>query len=435
MSFCRDCLADAPKQSARCPACGSPRLVRHPGADSLTIAHIDCDAFYATIEKRDDPSLVDKPVIVGGGKRGVVAAACYVARTYGIRSAMPMFEAKRLCPDAVVVKPNMAKYVQVGREVRKAMFALTPLIEPLSIDEAFLDLTGTERLHGMSAGKVLARFATQVERDLGITVSIGLSANKFLAKVASDIDKPRGFAVLAQADAIAFLAGKPVGFIYGVGAVSAAKLASDGFRTIADLQSADERELARRYGEEGERLWRLARGIDGRTVDPARDTKSVSAETTFDRDIGEFRPLEQYLWNLTERVSARLKANALAGSTVTLKLKSADFKTRTRARALAGSTQLAARIFAVGRDLLANEVGTTRYRLIGIGVSNLEDAEGDDFSDLIDRRAAEAEHAVDRLRTKFGRNAVVKGLAIDDDPPAPKGTASVSSTPARSSRR
>ena len=435
MSFCRDCLADAPKQSVRCPACGSPRLVRHPEAGSLTIAHIDCDAFYATIEKRDEPSLVDKPVIVGGGKRGVVAAACYVARTYGIRSAMPMFEAKRLCPDAVVVKPNMAKYVQVGREVRKAMFALTPLIEPLSIDEAFLDLTGTERLHGMSAAKVLARFATQVEHDLGITVSIGLSANKFLAKVASDIDKPRGFAVLAQADAVTFLASKPVGFIYGVGAVSAAKLASDGFRTIADLQRADERELARRYGEEGERLWRLARGIDGRTVDPARDTKSVSAETTFDRDIGEFRPLEQYLWNLTERVSARLKASALAGSTVTLKLKSADFKTRTRARALAGSTQLAARIFAVGRDLLANEVGTTRYRLIGIGVSNLEDAEGDDLSDLIDRRAAEAEHAVDRLRSKFGRNAVVKGLAIEDDPPAPKGTASVSSTPARSSRR
>ncbi len=435
MSFCRDCLADAPKQSVRCPACGSPRLVRHPEAGSLTIAHIDCDAFYATIEKRDEPSLVDKPVIVGGGKRGVVAAACYVARTYGIRSAMPMFEAKRLCPEAVVVKPNMAKYVQVGREVRKVMFALTPLIEPLSIDEAFLDLTGTERLHGMSAAKVLARFATQVEHDLGITVSIGLSANKFLAKVASDIDKPRGFAVLAQADAVTFLASKPVGFIYGVGAVSAAKLASDGFRTIADLQRADERELARRYGEEGERLWRLARGIDGRTVDPARDTKSVSAETTFDRDIGEFRPLEQYLWNLTERVSARLKASALAGSTVTLKLKSADFKTRTRARALAGSTQLAARIFAVGRDLLANEVGTTRYRLIGIGVSNLEDAEGDDLSDLIDRRAAEAEHAVDRLRSKFGRNAVVKGLAIEDDPPAPKGTASVSSTPARSSRR
>jgi len=415
MNFCRDCLADTDDRATRCPACRSPRLVHHPEAASLSIAHIDCDAFYATIEKRDDPTIADKPVIVGGGKRGVVAAACYVARTYGIRSAMPMFEARQRCPDAVVIKPNMTKYVQVGREVRSTMFDLTPLVEPLSIDEAFLDLTGTERLHGMCPAKVLARFAAKVERDLGITVSIGLSANKFLAKVASDLDKPRGFAVLGQTEAPSFLAEKPVGFIYGVGAVSAAKLAGDGFRMIADLQRADERDLMRRYGEEGARLWRLARGIDERTVDPERDTKSVSAETTFERDIGEFRPLEQYLWELTERVSSRLKASALAGSTVTLKLKSADFKIRTRARALGAPTQLASRIFAAGRDLLTHEVGTTRFRLIGIGVSNLEDADGDDLADLLDRRAADAEHAVDRLRSKFGRNAVVKGLSLDDD--------------------
>jgi DNA polymerase-4 len=415
MNFCRDCLADAPGTAKRCSACGSPRLAHHAELETLTIAHVDCDAFYATIEKRDDPSLIDKPVIVGGGKRGVVAAACYVARTYGIRSAMPMFEAKQRCPDAVVVKPNMAKYVQVGRAVRKAMFDLTPLVEPLSIDEAFLDLTGTERLHGMSAAKVLARFALQVERDLGITVSIGLSANTFLAKIASDMDKPRGFAVLGQDDAVAFLAGKPVGFIHGVGAVSAARLAADGHRLIADLQRADKDELMRRYGEEGARLWHLARGLDARSVDPERDTKSISAETTFDRDIAEFRPLEQCLWELTERVSARLKANALAGSTVTLKLKSADFRIRTRARALGHPTQLAARIFAAGRDLLAREVGTTRYRLIGIGVSHLRDAADDDLADLLDRRTAEAEHAVDRLRAKFGRDAVVKGLTLEDD--------------------
>lgn len=415
MSFCRDCLSDAADNASRCAACRSPRLARHPELHTLTIAHVDCDAFYATIEKRDNPDIADKPVVVGGGKRGVVAAACYVARTYGIRSAMPMFEAKRRCPDAIVIKPNMTKYVQVGREVRRAMFALTPLVEPLSIDEAFLDLSGTERLHGKSAAKALAAFATQVERDLGITVSIGLSTNKFLAKIASDLDKPRGFAVLGAAEAVSFLASKPVGFIYGVGAVSAAKLAADGFRTIADLQRADEHDLMRRYGEEGLRLWRLARGIDRRSVDPERDTKSISAETTFNHDIGEFRPLEQYLWDLTERVSARLKANALAGSTVTLKLKSADFKIRTRARALGAPTQLASRIFAAARDLLTHEVGATRFRLIGIGVSNLEDAIGDDLADLIDRRAAEAEHAVDRLRSKFGRNAVVKGLALDDN--------------------
>jgi DNA polymerase-4 len=415
VSFCRDCLADAPDTAKRCPACWSPRLARHAELEHLTIGHVDCDAFYATIEKRDDPSLVDRPVIVGGGKRGVVAACCYVARTYGIRSAMPMFEAKQRCPDAVVIKPNMAKYVQAGRAVRKAMFDLTPLVEPLSIDEAFLDLTGTARLHGMSPAKVLARFASQVERDLGITVSIGVSANKFLAKIASDMDKPRGFAVLGEAEAAAFLAPKPVGFIYGVGHVSAAKLAADGYPLIADLQRADEHDLIRRYGEEGARLWRLARGIDARNVVPERDTKSITAETTFERDIGDFRPLEQHLWDLTERVSARLKANALAGSTVTLKLKSAEFKTRTRARALGHPTQLAARIFAAGRDLLAHEVGTTRFRLIGIGVSDLEDAAGDDLADLIDRRAAEAEHAVDRLRAKFGRDAVVKGLALEDD--------------------
>ncbi|HEX5507228.1 MAG TPA: DNA polymerase IV [Pseudolabrys sp.] len=414
-AFCRDCLADAAGKETRCRTCGSPRLIRHPELARLTIAHVDCDAFYATIEKRDDPSLLDKPVIVGGGKRGVVAACCYVARTYGIRSAMPMYEALRRCPPAVVIRPNMQKYVKVGREVRRAMAELTPLVEPLSIDEAFLDLSGTERLHGMSAAKALARFAGQVERNFGITVSIGLSANKFLAKIASDLDKPRGFAVLSQAEAAAFLAPRPVGFIYGVGAVSAAKLAADGFRLIADLQRAEIVDLIRRYGEEGQRLWQLARGQDTRKVDPERETKSVSAETTFERDIGEFRPLEQCLWELTERVSTRLKAGGIAGSTVTLKLKSADFKIRTRARALGHVTQLASRIFAAGRDLLKNEVGTTKFRLIGIGVSNLEEVVGNDLADLIDRRAAEAEHAIDRLRQKFGRDAVVKGLALDQN--------------------
>jgi DNA polymerase-4 len=414
-AFCRDCLTDAPETAKRCPACGSPRLVTHRELTTLTIAHIDCDAFYATIEKRDDPALVDRPVIVGGGKRGVVATCCYVARTYGVRSAMPMFKALELCPQAAVVKPNMSKYAEVGRQVRQRMLALTPQVEPLSIDEAFLDLTGTERLHGMSAAKALARFAAEVERDLQITISIGLSANKFLAKIASDLDKPRGFAVLGQSEAAAFLGTRPVGFIYGVGAVSAAKLAADGYRTIADLQRAEQTDLMRRYGEEGLRLWQLARGIDARRVNPVRETKSVSAETTFNENIGDLRPLEQHLWDLTEKVSARLKDAELAGSTVTLKLKTGDFKLRTRARALGNPTQLAARIFAAGRDLLRNEVGTARFRLIGIGVSHLVDATGDDLSDLIDRRGAQAEHAIDKLRSKFGKGAVVKGLALDEE--------------------
>ena len=414
-AFCRDCLTDAAETAKRCPACGSPRLVRHAELATLTIAHVDCDAFYATIEKRDDPALIDRPVIVGGGKRGVVSTCCYVARTYGVRSAMPMFKALELCPQAVVVKPNMSKYVEVGRAVRERMLALTPQVEPLSIDEAFLDLTGTERLHGMSAAKALARFAAQVERELGITISIGLSANKFLAKIASDLDKPRGYAVLGHCAAMESLRPRPAGFIYGVGAVSAARLASDGYRVIADLQRADQTDLMRRYGEEGARLWLLARGLDTRRVDPVRDTKSVSAETTFNENIGDLRPLEQHLWDLTERVSARLKKAQLAGSTVTLKLKTGDFKLRTRARALGNPTQLATRIFAAGRDLLRHEVGSARFRLIGIGVSHLEDATGDDLSDLIDRRGAQAEHAIDKLRSRFGKDAVVKGLALDED--------------------
>ena len=416
-SFCRDCFADV-GAAPRCPNCGSPRVIRHPELDTLTIAHIDCDAFYAAIEKRDDPSLADKPLIVGGGKRGVVSTACYVARTFGVRSAMPMFEARRLCPHAVVVRPKMEKYASVSREVRALMFELTPLVEPISIDEAFMDLSGTERLHGMGAARVLARFAARVERKLGITVSIGLAANKFLPKIASGLDKPRGFAVLGAAEAAAFLAPRPVSFIYGVGKAAERRLAKDGYRMIADLQNANERELVRRYGSEGQRLFRLARGIDRRGVNPERERKSVSAETTFDRDLASFRPLEKRLWELAEEVSDRLKTKQLAGSTVTLKLKTADFRILTRARSLEDPTQLAGKIFAIGRELLAREVDGTRYRLIGVGVSALAGADGADPADLIDRgaaRKAAAERAVDRVRGKFGQEAVVKGLAFGND--------------------
>jgi DNA polymerase-4 len=412
-SFCRDCRADASPQAERCAACGSPRLVRHNELETLSIAHVDCDAFYATIEKRDDPSLAAEPVIVGGGKRGVVAAACYVARTFGVKSAMPMFEALRLCPHAKVVRPNMEKYSKAGRAVRQKMLALTPLVEPLSIDEAFLDLGGTARLHGMSPAKALARFAADVEKELRITVSIGLSGNKFLAKVASDLDKPRGFAVLGTNEAPTFLAPRPVSFIYGVGKASAARYARDGFHRIADLQRVSEADLARRYGEEGRRLSRLSRGLDARTVSADRETKSVSSETTFDRDLSGFRSLERILWSLAEEVSARLKTKELAGSTVTVKLKTADFRIRTRARSLESPTKLAQRIFAAARALLDRETDGTRYRLLGVGVSSIVGAEEADPADLVDGRAAQAEHAVDRVRARFGDDAVVRGLAFE----------------------
>jgi DNA polymerase-4 len=415
-AFCRDCSADVAAGARRCPACGSPRLVSHPELDRLAIAHVDCDAFYATIEKRDNPALAEKPLIVGGGRRGVVTTACYIARTFGVHSAMPMFKARKLCPHAEIVRPDMAKYAAVGKQVCQLMFELTPLVEPVSIDEAFMDLSGTARLHGMIPAKSLALFSSAVERELGITVSIGLSSNKFLAKIASDLDKPRGFAVLGQSEAAQFLAGRPVSFIYGVGKATQARLAQDGLRIIADLQRASETDLLRRYGTEGQRLWRLARGIDNRKVVADRETKSVSAETTFDRDLASFRPLERRLWTLSEKVSARMKKAGLSGTTITLKLKSADFKTRTRARSLEDATQLAGQIFAIGRELLAREVDGTFYRLIGIGVSTLEPYGGSDPADLVDRsftRKAAAERALDRVRTRFGGSAVVKGLAFE----------------------
>jgi DNA polymerase-4 len=411
--FCRDCLADAARQSTRCRSCGSPRLLRHDELARLAIAHIDCDAFYATIEKRDDPALAAEPVIIGGGRRGVVATACYVARTFGVRSAMPMFEALRLCPHARVIRPDMDKYSRVGREVRQMMLALTPLVEPLSIDEAFLDLSGTERLHGLVPAQVLARFAADVEEKLRITVSIGLSCNKFLAKIASDLDKPRGFAVLGGSEAQAFLADKPVSFIFGVGKVNAARLARDGFHRIADLQCVSDVVLMRRYGEEGRRLARLARGIDARKVSADRETKSVSVETTFDRDIADFRSLERILWSQAEKVSTRLKEGSLAGSTVTLKLKAADFRLRTRAHSLGSATQLAAKIFAAARSLLERETDGTKFRLLGVGIGRLTTADHADPSDFVDDRAVEVEHAVDRVRARFGEDAVVRGLAFE----------------------
>jgi DNA polymerase-4 len=411
--FCRDCLADGPAAARRCAACGSPRLLRHRSLATLTLAHIDCDAFYATVEKRDNPEIADRPVIIGGGKRGVVSAACYIARTYGVRSAMPMFKALALCPEAAVVRPDMAKYVRVGREVREAMLALTPLVEPLSIDEAFLDLSGTERLHGMIAAKVLARFAREVERDIGITVSVGLSSNKFLAKIASDLDKPRGFAVLDQDEARAMLAERPVGFIYGVGPATQERLIQHGYRSIADLQRADEIELMRQFAAEGRRLWRLARGIDARAVVPDRGAKSISNETTFETDIRDQPTLEKILWRLSEKVSARLKSADLSGSTITLKLKTADFRQRTRAQTIHEPTQLAGRIFSISREMLAKEIGTA-FRLIGTGVSALQPgAAASDEIDMLDRRTAHAERAIDGLRKKFGDAAVIKGIAYE----------------------
>jgi DNA polymerase-4 len=413
--FCRDCLAFQPGLAMRCVRCGSPRVARHPELYRLHVAHIDCDAFYAAVEKRDNTELRDKPVIIGGGKRGVVSTCCYIARIRGVRSAMPMFKALAACPDAVVIPPDMEKYVRVGREVRAMMQALTPLVEPLSIDEAFLDLGGTEKLHGRPPALVLADFARRVESEIGITVSAGLSYCKFLAKIASDLKKPRGLAVIGEQEAVSFLAGQPVTLIWGVGKAFAASLEQDGIRSIGQLQKMDRGDLVRRYGVMGDRLFRLARGQDDRRVHPDSDAKSVSAETTFDADLASMSDLVPVLRALSEKVSSRLKKSGIAGRTVVLKLKTQDFKIRTRNRQLADPTRLADRIFQTGLELLRKEADGTRYRLLGIGVSDLSDDGKADPPDLIDEKArkrAMAEGAIDQLRGKFGRKAVETGYTF-----------------------
>ncbi len=413
--FCRDCLTLQASATKRCERCGSPRLARHPELYQLHLAHIDCDAFYAAVEKRDNPALKDKPVIIGGGKRGVVSTACYIARINGVRSAMPMFKALEACPEAIVIKPDMEKYARVGREVRTMMQALTPLVEPISIDEAFLDLSGTERLHGLPPALVLARFALTVEKEIGITVSAGLSYCKFLAKVASDFRKPRGYSIIGEAEAVRFLAEQPVTMIWGVGKAFAASLERDGIRQIGQLQRMERSDLMRRYGVMGDRLYRLARGEDDRRVSADRDSKSVSAETTFDTDIGELNDLVPVLRALSEKVSARLKKAGIAGRTIVLKLKSHDFKIRTRNRQLGDPTRLADRIFSTGLELLRKETDGTRYRLLGIGVSDLSDDDKADPPDLVDvqsRKRALAEGAIDALRDKFGGKAVETGYTF-----------------------
>ena len=416
--LCRDCSALDTVEAApeRCPACGSPRLVAHAELADLAIAHIDCDAFYATVEKRDRPELAEQPVIVGGGQRGVVLACCYVARLYGVRSAMPMFKALAACPDAVVIRPDMAKYRDVGRAVRAEMRRLTPLVEPLSIDEAFLDLSGTASLHGAVPAQLLAALTRRVEDQFGITASIGLSHNKFLAKLASDLDKPRGFAVIGRAEAKAFLADKPVGWLWGVGGAMQRRLAGDGIARIGQLAALDERDLAGRYGRIGQRLARLSRGEDDRHVDPEGQTKSISAETTFAQDEADGGALAHVLWPLCEKVAARLKEAHLAAGTVTLKLKTADFRLRTRSHTLADPTQLADIVFeAASRLLLGEADGITRFRLIGVGADRLTDAAEADLPTLFDattggpRRLAEA---IDALRQRHGPDAVQRGRAL-----------------------
>jgi DNA polymerase IV len=419
-ALCRDCLwtGEAPAAPRRCPACNSPRLAVHAELERLHIAHLDCDAFYASVEKRDRPELADRPLIVGGEVRGVVTTACYIARTYGVRSAMPMFKALKLCPEAVVIRPDFSKYRAASRHIMDKLRNLTPLVQPLSLDEAWIDLSGTERLNGGSPARQLARAQAEIEREIRLTVSVGLAPNKFLAKIASDLDKPRGFAVIGAVEAESFLATRPVSILPGVGPAMTKSLESAGYRTVGDLARAEPKTLAQRFGAHGLRLVSLSRGQDTRAVDPDSERKGISAETTFNTDLTSLEQLEDQLWRLCEKVGTRARAGDFAGRAVVLKLKTADFRLLTRRRTLSTPTQTARTLFAAARELLRAETGRVAYRLIGVGLADLtETVEGaeDLFGDDGETRARATEKTVDRLRARFGRDSVVSGRALKRD--------------------
>jgi DNA polymerase IV len=412
--LCRDCasVTDTP---APCPVCHGARCISHPELFCLTIAHIDCDAFYASVEKRDRPELAAKPVIVGGGVRGVVTAACYVARMYGVRSAMPMFKALKACPEAVVIRPDFAKYVAVSRQIRALMNRLTPLLQPLSIDEAVLDLAGTEALHGAPPAVVLARFARDVEREVGVTVSVGLAPNRLLAKIAAGRDKPRGFAIIGAAEAAAVLALESVRLLPGVGPALAQKLATLGITRLGHLQALSDRDALRKLGEDGPALVHRARGEDSRRVDPSRETKSISAETTFDTDLSQVEDLERPLWRLSEKLARRLKEHEVAAAGVVLKLKTSRFIIRTRNARLPNPTVLPDRLFEAARVLLVHEATGTAFRLIGIGAQPLVPGDQADHGDLADAktpRLAATQAAIDVLRQRFGETAIGRGRSL-----------------------
>jgi DNA polymerase-4 len=413
--LCRECRERVEARAEWCQACGASRLLWHEELFSLSLAHIDCDAFYASVEKRDRPELIDRPLIVGRGHRGVVTTACYIARRFGVRSAMPMHEALKRCPKAVVVPPDMAKYSKASAAIRRLMLERTPLVEPLSLDEAYLDLSGTEELHNSPPASVLVDLARRIEREVGVTVSVGLSYNKFLAKLASDLDKPRGFAVIGRAEAMDFLAPKPIRALHGVGPALADKLAVEGIVAIGQLQEMEEEALVSRLGKLGGWLWRRARGEDHSPVEPNQAAKSISAETTLERNLSQFEDLAKILWPLCETVSRRLKAAELAGRTLTLKLKTSGFRSLTRSRQLADSTQLAETIYRNALSLLEKEANGRDYRLIGVGLADFTSPEQADPPDLVDKGAAKlaaAERAMDSIRGKFGPAVIGKGRGL-----------------------
>jgi DNA polymerase-4 len=379
------------------------------------IIHVDMDAFYASVEVLDNPELAGLAVIVGGTPegRGVVSAASYEAREFGVHSAMSAYRAKRLCPHGIFITPRMSRYVEVSREIRAIFEEFTPLIEPLSIDEAFLDVTGSERLLGtpVEIGRAIKQ---RIRDELGLVASVGVAPNKFLAKLASDLDKPDGFVVITQEEAKERLAPLPVGRLWGVGKVSQRALAKVGIHTIGDITRMSSEQLEKLVRSWGARLKQLALGIDSRSVVRGHDAKSISAEWTFDRDIGDADTLRDHLDRLVERTARRVRKSGLLGYTIQLKARYADFTTVTRAITIQEPTAQTRVIRDAARELLESRLGRRgrALRLLGVGVSHFvrrEEQPETLFKDPTDEKNEAVDDVVDRLQDRFGSDAIHRG--------------------------
>ena len=414
-SLCRKCF-NTFNEEGRCPRCSSPLVVSHSELFDLNIAHMDCDAFYASVEKRDNPDLADKPVIIGGGRRGVVSTACYIARIRGVKSAMPMFKALEKCPDAVVIRPRMKIYAEISQQIRAMMNDITPLVEPLSLDEAFMDMSGTHKLHGAPPAVMLAKLMDRISDNLGLTGSIGLSHNKFLAKIASDLNKPNGYSIIGEAETSSFLKDKSIRLIWGVGASTQKSLEKSGIRTFLDLLRWDRKDLVSKFGSMGDRLWFLARGQDARVVSNSDRIKSISNETTLNENTSNIRVLEGHLWRLCEKVSSRAKSKGLAGTIMILKLKSSNHKIITRRVTLRDPTYMSDDLFSSTYPLMEAAIENGPFRLVGAGLSGLCLAsQAQREPELLDDGALnriKVERVTDEIREKFGDEAMIKGRSL-----------------------
>ena len=388
-------------------------------AEPLTILHVDMDAFYASVEQRDRPELRGRPVIVGGSAegRGVVSAASYEARKYGIHSAMPTFTARRLCPDGVFLPVRMKRYAEVARLVRAIFHSFTPLVEPLSLDEAFLDVHGCEGLFG-PAPQIARKIKKRIRADTALTASVGVAANKFLAKLATELGKPDGLVVIEPERAAEVLAPLPVSRIWGVGAKGEKRLHALGLRTIGQLAALPEEVIVGHLGEAGRRLWQLAHGRDGRAVTPDEAAKSVSTETTFARDVGDREALRGWLLELVEQLGERMRRHGLRGRTIELKVRTSDFRTFIRSATLADATDLTAVIWRTAADLFDRRVPDAwlPLRLLGVGASSLrrDDAvQGHLFEGEWRAKQRSLDRTVDEIRRQFGDEAIRRARGMD----------------------